>query len=58
MATASKEAVDYIKEIKKQIAGLSYAKKVSILLERLQYWHWSAIDWRNMYEERTEEMKK
>ena len=58
MVTASKEAEEYIKQVKKQIAGLPYAKKVSILLDRLQYWHYSAIDWRNKCDERTEEAKK
>ena len=48
--THSEDADDYVKKLQKEVEDLSDAEKVSILLNKIRYWYWSAIDWRNFYE--------
>lgn len=56
--THSEDADDYIKQLQKEMEELSDEKKVSILLNKIRYWYWSAIDWRNFYEIEIERRKE
>lgn len=40
----------YVKQLQDEIKDSSDAEKVEILLEKIRYWYWSAIDWRGVYE--------
>lgn len=44
----------YMKEIEGRISDCSPEEKIEILFDKLRYWRWSAIDWRNMLERRKE----
>jgi hypothetical protein len=44
----------YMKEIEELISGCPSEEKIKVLSDKLRYWYWSAIDWRNMYDRRKE----
>jgi len=48
--THSEDADDYVKRLQEEIWGESDAKRILILLEKVRYWYWSALDWRGFYE--------
>ena len=48
--TFCEDADVYIKEMEELISELTHEEKSDVLLKRVKYWYWSAIDWRNSYE--------
>jgi len=42
-----KDADVYADQVKKELEDCSKHEAVSILLKRVRYWYWSAIDWRD-----------
>ena len=50
MSVHSEDVDDYIKQLQEEMKGLPDRNKVDILLEKIRYWYWSAIDWRGFYE--------
>ena len=50
MSVHSEDVDDYIKQLQEEMKGLPDRNKVDILLEKIRYWYWSAIDWCGFYE--------
>lgn len=50
MRTHSKDADDYVKQLKEETKDLPDAEKVKILFGKVRYWYGSAIEWRGFYE--------
>ena len=48
--THSEDADDYMKQLKEETKDFPDSEKVKILLGKVRYWYWSAIDWRGFYE--------
>ena len=49
--TFMEESEVFAAELKKRIQSRSKHEGVQILLKKVKYWYWSAIDWRDSYDQ-------